>query len=113
MTDLVNKVEKKLKKLAKTRKESINFFEFVIDPKSFSNTVKHIFLTSFLVKDNKATIYLKDEIPHIKPARHTGSGSSEEKNRKSSQMILTITKSQWRELTELLRIEESTIQLEA
>jgi len=112
MTDLVNKVGKKLLKLAK-RGESINFFEFVIDPKSFSNTVKHIFLTSFLVKDNKATIYIKDELPHIKPARHTGSGSSEEKNRKSSQMILTITKSQWRELIELLSIEESTIQLES
>ena len=112
MTDLVKKVEKTLRKLTE-KGAHINFFEFVIDPKSFSNTVKHIFLASFLVKDNKATIYLRDEIPYIKPARHTktGNGSSEEGNRKSSQLILTITKSQWKKLTELLRIEESTIQL--
>ena len=80
------------------------------------NVEKEHFLTSFLVKDNKATIYLRDEIPHIKPAsgaRHsTGNRStSEERNGKSSQIILTITKSQWKELTELLRIEESIIQL--
>merc|ERR1719510_2936890 len=52
MTDLVKKVEKTLRKLTE-KGAHINFFEFVIRP-SISNTVKHIFLASFLVKDNKA-----------------------------------------------------------
>ena len=112
MSDLLKKVDKRLWKLAEKRVH-INFFEFVIDPKSFSNTVKHIFLTSFLVKRKEATIYLRDEIPHIKPGSHsTGNGKGgEERNRKSSQIILTITKSQWKELTQLLGIEKSILQL--
>ena len=44
----------------------------------------------------------------------SGNGSGKEGNRKSSQIMLRITKSQcWKELTELLRIEDSIIQLEA
>jgi len=65
------------------------------------------------VKRKEATIYLRDEMPHIKPGSHsTGNGKgAEERNRKSSQIILTITKGQWKELTELLGIEKSILQL--
>ena len=112
VAEKAEKVYEKLQNLAEMRVH-INFFEFVIDPKSFSNTVNHIFLTSFLIKHNEATIYLRDEMPHIRPGRHsTGNGKGgKEGNRKSSQIILTITKSQWKELTKLLAIEKSTIQL--
>ena len=112
VAEKAEKVYENLQNLAEMRVH-INFFEFVIDPKSFSNTVKHIFLTSFLVKRKEATIYLRDEIPHIKPGSHsTGNRKGgEERNRKSSQIILTITKGQWKELTELLGIEKSILQL--
>ena len=52
-------------------------------------------------------------MPHIKPGSHsTGNRKGgEERNRKSSQIILTITKGQWKELTELLGIEKSILQL--
>lgn len=83
----------------------------MIDPDSFSNTVKNIFLTSFIVKENEATIYIKNDLPHIKPERHTKEEKRSKNALEQSQMILTITKKQWTELKELLDIKNKTIDL--
>ena len=36
----------------------ICYFEFVIDPHDFSNTIQNMFHVAFLVKDGHASIYL-------------------------------------------------------
>ena len=111
VTDQVKRVKEILKKKCKKASSGISFFEFVIDPDSFSNTVKNIFLTSFIVKENEATIYIKNDLPHIKPERHTKEEKRSKNALEQSQMILTITKKQWTELKELLDIKNKTIDL--
>ena len=111
VTDQVKRVKEILKKKCKKARSGISFFEFVIDPDSFSNTVKNIFLTSFIVKENEATIYIKNDLPHIKPERHTKEEKRSKNALEQSQMILTITKKQWTELKELLDIKNKTIDL--
>ena len=111
VTDQVKRVKEILKKKCKKASSGISFFEFVIDPDSFSNTVKNIFLTSFIVKENEATIYIKNDLPHIKPERHTKEEKRSKNAPEQSQMILTITKKQWSELKELLDIKNKTIDL--
>ena len=37
-------------------KRSINFFEFIINPESFGQTIENLFYLSFLIRDGKAVI---------------------------------------------------------
>ena len=95
----------------KERKGKINLFEFTLDPKSFSNTVQRLFLTSFVVKKREATIYTKDGIPYIKPLKDESSGKSSGEGINQSQLILNITKEQWTKLVETLELEKPVIEL--
>ena len=46
----------------------MNFFEFVINPDSFSQSVENIFYLSFLIRDGKAKIFIdeKDGQPYVR-----------------------------------------------
>lgn len=44
----------------------VNFFEFFINPDSFSQSVENLFYTSFLIKDARLKLFLdKDGIPNV------------------------------------------------
>lgn len=38
----------------------VNFFKFIINPKSFSQTVENLFYLSFLIKDGKVSFLVDD-----------------------------------------------------
>jgi len=101
VTDLVKIVEKSLKKCCRESKDGgICLFKFVIHPESFSETVRHLFLTSFLVKEKKASIVMKE--PN-KPRIYYGESGG--------QLIFTLNKSQWNRMVELMNIKEPKIKL--
>jgi hypothetical protein len=43
--------------LNRTGDEGVTLFEFVVDPKSFAQSVENLFYVSFLVKEGKAAVY--------------------------------------------------------
>lgn len=53
----------------KKGEEAINFFEFFIDPASFSQSVENLFFTSFLIRDGRLKLYKDaDGIPMVQRA---------------------------------------------
>jgi hypothetical protein len=59
LEETVQEVGKQLKHAYSDNKNNpINFLEFVVDPKSFSQTIENIFHVSFLVNNADASIYI-------------------------------------------------------
>ncbi|CAL8285359.1 unnamed protein product [Arctogadus glacialis] len=87
----------------------ISYYEFVINPHSFSRTVENIFHTSFLVRDGLARMYLDDDkMPCIGPVEDGMAGDGKASVRK--QCVISISLQGWRELRKDLDIQESMIQ---
>lgn len=105
--DLVKDVENCLRSICR-KKDSLELFDFVIHPDSFSETVRHLFLTSFLVKDKRAFIFMVDGFPYIS-SKYGDKSDGTRVGDKSGQMIQSITKSQWESLVGLLGNEEPKI----
>ncbi|KAF7663900.1 hypothetical protein LDENG_00197240 [Lucifuga dentata] len=86
----------------------ISYYEFVIDPNSFSRTVENIFHVSFLIRDGFARMYLDDDkLPCIAPvvdgeAKAGGSSSRH-------QCIVSISCQSWKELIDVFEITEAMI----
>ncbi|CAO1614777.1 unnamed protein product [Sympodiomycopsis kandeliae] len=90
--------------------EGINLFEFVLNPKSFSNSVENLFYVSFLVKEGIAAINDDDEggppmIIRVEPP----SEEDYEQGLKKRQIVLELDKATWRDLIETYNIKESVI----
>lgn len=89
--------------------EPISYFEFVINPDSFSQTVENIFHLSFVLKDGHAKIFMDgDGLPVIVPAKP----HNEEQSGKSvakKQVLVSIDMDQWEELIEAFNITEPLI----
>ncbi|KAK5853826.1 hypothetical protein PBY51_014950 [Eleginops maclovinus] len=89
----------------------IFYYEFVIDPNSFSRTVENIFHTSFLIRDGLARMYLNsDRLPCIAPVEEgevEAGGSSIRK-----QCIVSISPKLWKEIKEAYDIRNELIQPE-
>ncbi|KAJ3134681.1 nuclear protein [Physocladia obscura] len=51
------------------RKGAMNFFEFVINPESFSQSVENIFYVSFLIRDGLVSMDIEDGQPILKRSK--------------------------------------------
>ncbi|NXD36265.1 NSE4A protein, partial [Copsychus sechellarum] len=73
----------------------ISFFDFVIDPNSFSRTVENMFHVSFLIRDGLAKIKM-DEVglPIIEPLKPSG---AEEDSRAGArnQVVISLDQKEW------------------
>ncbi|XP_074640839.1 EP300-interacting inhibitor of differentiation 3-like [Tubulanus polymorphus] len=87
----------------------ICYFEFVVNPNSFGQTVENMFYTSFLIKDGHAKIYLDDDkLPVIEPLEGGGEESNESMG-KRHQMVMVLTKKDWQDIVETFQINEPII----
>ncbi|XP_071827839.1 non-structural maintenance of chromosomes element 4 homolog A-like [Apostichopus japonicus] len=89
--------------------EPISYFEFVINPQSFSHTIENIFHMSFLVKDGHVQIKLdEDGLPVVYPSQpFNPQEHNEEVPRK--QLVLSMDMREWKEIVEVFEISEPTI----
>ncbi|XP_034465694.1 non-structural maintenance of chromosomes element 4 homolog A [Hippoglossus hippoglossus] len=85
----------------------ISFYEFVIDPNSFSRTVENIFHTSFLIRDGLAQMHLDDKMPCIAPVEEGEAEAAGSISRK--QCIISISPKLWKELIEVFDITRTMI----
>ncbi|CAG8797440.1 7307_t:CDS:2, partial [Gigaspora margarita] len=84
-------------------KQPINFFEFIVNPESFGQTIENLFYLSFLVRDAKVDI--DDESACCEPP--TGDEYAEGLIKK--QLVMGIDMNTWKELIEVYNIRVSAI----
>jgi RNA processing factor Prp31 len=88
----VHQMHKKLIKL-----DSVNFFEFVVNPDSFSETVENIFDVSFLVRQDSASLVF-DERQNtlvIEAAEPLKASEKQESDTKNVQAVMKLTIPIW------------------
>eukprot|EP00088_Acartia_fossae_P006933 TRINITY_DN13209_c0_g1_i1.p1 TRINITY_DN13209_c0_g1~~TRINITY_DN13209_c0_g1_i1.p1 ORF type:complete len:351 (-),score=98.41 TRINITY_DN13209_c0_g1_i1:447-1463(-) len=84
-------------------RQPVNYFQFVIDPKSFSTTVENMFHVSYLVKEGKVDMRMVDGIPCIKPYKNKDkSGQSRENRNEANQVVVNMSMYQWQRLAGIL-----------
>jgi len=81
-------------------KSPINYFQFVIDPDSFASTVQNVFHVSYLVKEGKLSILLKDGIPYLNPMKVNERDGD---NQDCKQIVMNINMALWQKMIRLLR----------
>ncbi|KAF1987912.1 hypothetical protein K402DRAFT_329661 [Aulographum hederae CBS 113979] len=88
----------------------VPFFEFAINPDSFSQTVENIFYISFLVREGEISIG-KDDVglPTLRPEKPRTIDERREENVTKNQAIFSMDFATWETLIELLQIEEPRI----
>lgn len=85
----------------------ISYYEFVIDPNSFSRTVENMFHVSFLIRDSLARMYLDDDkLPCIAPVEEDMAGAA---SASRNQCVTSISMKTWRELIDAFEIRDTMI----
>ncbi|ELT95762.1 hypothetical protein CAPTEDRAFT_198996 [Capitella teleta] len=108
----VEKIFNILKEAYEEDNSPICFFEFVINPESFSRTVENIFNCSFLVRDGRVAVSLDDDnFPVIKPC-DSERGTKKQKL-ETNQVALSITQPQWRKCVEAFKIRYPMIPVQS
>ncbi|KAJ3060103.1 nuclear protein, partial [Podochytrium sp. JEL0797] len=75
-----NETSKSVAKIMKVLQQTgaINFFEFVINPNSFSQSVENIFYVSFLIRDGHVAIDIEDGQPILRTVQPNQAEDDEE-----------------------------------
>ncbi|KAI1851161.1 hypothetical protein JX265_013279 [Neoarthrinium moseri] len=90
----------------------IDYFKFVINPKSFGQTIENMFYVSFLIRDNKISLEFDDDgFPTLAPveASEPGPGGARHASKKQ-QAIFHLDPVQYRAIIDAFDITESLIE---
>lgn len=89
----------------------VSYFEFVIDPNSFSRTVENIFYVSFIIRDGFARITLdQDRLPILEPTNINQMGErSDPSSNGRRQGIISMSLQDWRNIVATFEISEAMI----
>ncbi|XP_029060243.1 EP300-interacting inhibitor of differentiation 3 [Monodon monoceros] len=89
----------------------VSYFEFVIDPNSFSRTVENIFYVSFIIRDGFARIRLDhDRLPILEPinTNHVGEGNDSSSHCRK-QGVISLSLQDWKNIVATFEISEAMI----
>ncbi len=95
--------------------DPVCYFNFVLNPQSFSKSVENMFHFSFLIKENRASLELDEDgkgLPFVRPlkVRQTIQREMQDENAgKKHQAILSLTYDDWEDLVEQLEIKKPMI----
>ncbi|XP_007533102.2 EP300-interacting inhibitor of differentiation 3 [Erinaceus europaeus] len=89
----------------------VSYFEFVIDPTSFSRTVENIFYVSFIIRDGFARIRLdQDRLPILEPIDIDQMGEGSDFSFHSrKQGIISLSLQDWKNIVATFEISEAMI----
>jgi len=114
MTKQVERIYLALRKLYEQGHEVVDYFEFVTDPESFSETVENIFHVSFLVAQNLVTFELDEDgmpclayIPGTQGLLPTDKTQKQPSSGKTVIMSMSIAK--WKQIVKDFHIKRSVI----
>ncbi|XP_076308104.1 non-structural maintenance of chromosomes element 4 homolog A-like isoform X2 [Tachypleus tridentatus] len=89
-------------------RQPVCYFQFVVNPQSFNQTVENIFHVSFLIKDGVAELSLnEDQLPVIAPVKERSDENPVFE--KSNQFVMSITMENWREIIKVFNITRTII----
>ncbi|RIA97708.1 Nse4 C-terminal-domain-containing protein [Glomus cerebriforme] len=89
-------------------RQPINFFEFIINPESFGQTVENLFYLSFLIRDGKVNIDDESGQPILTLCEPPTADNYAEGLIKK-QLVMEIDMKTWQEIIETYEINESVI----
>ncbi|KAI9731136.1 MAG: nuclear protein [Cirrosporium novae-zelandiae] len=93
-----------------TETGAIPFFPFVINPKSFGQTVENLFYVSFLIRDGLAAVGEdRHGLPTLQASKPESVGKLKEKGIKKHQAVFCLDWPTWEGLIDAFSIRESTI----
>ncbi|KAJ9098673.1 hypothetical protein QFC21_004321 [Naganishia friedmannii] len=111
-----------LDSLLGTLPHEVNYFKWVINPRSFGQTVENVFYTSFLINNGHAAIEIHEDgggIPMIvgcnpplqedRVPKYNDDGTLKELAMSKRQLVMEWTMDLWREAIELFDIREGII----
>ena len=107
---LVNSTRKILEQVYRQKgKKPVSYFEFVIDPESFGNTVENMFHVSFLVKQRVCCLSVDESVglPVLEPVG--GRGGGEDTEVAKNQAVISISFQDWVDLKEALNVTQPAI----
>nr|XP_026253985.1 EP300-interacting inhibitor of differentiation 3 [Urocitellus parryii] len=89
----------------------VSYFEFVIDPNSFSRTVENIFYVSFIIRDGFARIRLdQDRLPILEPININQMGEgSDPSSFGRKQGVISLSLQDWKNIVATFEISEAMI----
>ncbi|XP_062971851.1 EP300-interacting inhibitor of differentiation 3 [Cynocephalus volans] len=89
----------------------VSYFEFVIDPNSFSRTVENIFYVSFIIRDGFARIRLdQDRLPILEPININQMGEINDSNSHvRKQGVISLSLQDWKNIVATFEISKAMI----
>lgn len=108
-TKEVDRIYKILKKKSKDGRSPICFFQFVVNPESFGQTVENIFHVAFLIKDGRVAIeFDEDELPTINLHKDFQENQNNEEIPRK-QVVMPLSMKEWQELIDVYAITNAMI----